>query len=235
MYNYYYNRFNAEQAKQFIVRFRAFLQKRAKRIVNSEMPEELEWYFYPTNNDPNLLKELQDYLVYLKAAGFVKFTPTDGGYFIVIDPKSNGRVPTVSLTHLRLPKTEHLAILTPKDFFAFINLITTSKITSSCTLSLNFAAAEISNFPTHPIFPYFMLLRHNYTFNPDYASQNWTRKKELDRLEGLAESRENQLIALQYILGITDKNILYFPTETMLDLELDWPELTDVYCVPQLA
>lgn len=231
----YYNTFSTEQAKQFIVRFRSFLQKRAKRIVNKELSAEFEWYFYPTSNDPNLLKEIQQYVVYLKAAGFIKILPTDGGLFIIIDPRANGRTPTVSLTHLRLPKTDHLLTLTPEDFFAFIRLLTTAKITSSCSLALNLAAAGIDSFSSHPIYPYFLLLKSNYVLNPDYIEGNWTRKVELERLEKLSPTRENQLIALQYIVGISNKKILYFPTETMLDLELDWPELTDIYCVPQPA
>ena len=45
-------------------------------------------------------------------------------------------------------------------------------------------------------------------------------------------AQENHLAAMQYLTVLQNDDILYFPIESMVNLELNWEQIDDDYCVP---
>ena len=81
---------------------------------------------------------------------------------------------------------------------------------------------------------FFEKLKVNYRMNLDYADKKWTDKNDIAAVADLEPTRENQLIAMQYFTARQNDDILYFPADSAIDLEIgDWQQLTDDYVIPQ--
>lgn len=228
----YRSKYSFEDAAPIIDKLRRILQEHGKRLINEDS-DRLEWYFIATPAPLHVMQEINKYNIYLQAGGFTKIVPTEGGTFIIFNPEANGRTPTVSSTHIRLPKLSHLITLTPSDFFTLLRLLNTAKPTYvGAALQLNLPAAGIDDFPRHILYQFFTMLRTNYVMNVDLADSKWTPRAELPRIANLQPTRENQLVAMQYLTSNQNKDLLYFPVDSMIDLDLEWEQLNNDYARP---
>lgn len=228
---FYRNRYSYEDAAPIIQKFKEFLGLNAKAVINEEDPDRI-WYFYNAAKAGH--REIfSKYSTYLQAGGFVKMAPCEDGIFIILSEKAEGATPTVSSSHVRLPKLSHLITLIPEDFFAVLRLIATAKNTQTKdSLALNPPAAGIQNLPTSTISQFFTLMRTNYRINADYADRKWTDREQIKRISTLEPTQLNQLYAMQYLTALQNPDLLYFPLETRVELELEWEQINDDYCVP---
>lgn len=169
----------------------------------------------------------------LRVANFLLMTPLGEGFYLFNTETANGPTPTITPTHIRLPKLSHLITLVPSDFFLLLRLLATAKNTQTGdSLSLNFGAAGIQNLAFSAIDQFFIKLRVNYRMNPDYCDRKWTPRDAIKFLANLEPTRENQLSAMQYLTVLQNEDLLYFPLDAMIDLELDWEQVSDDYCTP---
>lgn len=181
-------------------------------------------------------KEFNQQLAVMQGANFAQFIPweTDASVGIIyINEKADGQMQTISPSHVRLPKLSHLICLTPEDFFGLLRILDTAKNTQQGnSLALNPAAAGYSSIDSSSLYPYFTKMRVNYRMNTDYCDRKWTRREDIHFLAPLQPTRDNQLSAMQYITAQQNNDLLYFPVESVVNLELDWPQATDEYCIP---
>lgn len=139
---------------------------------------------------------------------------------------------SVSRTHIRLPKLSHLITLTPDDFFLLFRILATSSRATSNALSLDLSAADCEDFESSIIYPFFEILKTNYRISKDYMDKKWTPNEVIALIASLEPTRDNQLSAMQYLTAIQNSDLLYFPVETVVELQLDWDQVSDEYCVP---
>lgn len=170
----------------------------------------------------------------LRVANLLVMVPVDkDGFYIFSTNNSNGPIPTVTMSHIRLPKLSHLITLVPSDFFLLMRLIATAKNTpSGDSLSLNLGSCGIQSLDYTPLSPFFMKLRTNYRMNPDYCDRKWTPRDAIKFLSKFEPTIENQLAAMQYLTVLQNEDILYFPLDSMVNLELEWEQVDDDYCIP---
>ena len=146
---------------------------------------------------------------------------------------SKGPISTVTPSHIRLPKLSHLITLVPDDFFLLMKLLATAKNTQTGdSLSLNLGSCGIQSLEFTPLDPFFTKLRVNYRMNPEYCDRKWTPRDAIKFLSKLEPTTENQLAAMQYLTVLQNEDILYFPLESMVNLELEWDQVDDNYCIP---
>lgn len=168
----------------------------------------------------------------LKAGGFLELIPWDSeASVLVFDPAAQGRINTITPTHMRLPRLGHLITLTSGDFRDFFVLVANAKNVSNCTsLTLN---PPLINYPTIEATPFnhfFEKLITNYRFDLRYVSANWTPRS---LIKYIAAHQISQLEALQLLAVAQDSSITQIPAETTINLELEWPQVADEYCRPQ--
>jgi hypothetical protein len=174
-------------------------------------------------------------LNFMQASGFLQVVPFSGDSIaLYFKETADGPAPTVSPTHIRLPKLSHLISLCPDDFFALLRLIHHSKKNAlGDALSLNPPDAGISNWTESILNPFFTKLRTNYRMNPDYCDKKWTDRQHIARVASLFPSRETHLSAMQFLTAMQNTDLLYFPLDAANDLEIDEPEqINNDYCVP---
>lgn len=232
---FYRSKYTYEDAAPLIQKFKGILNQSAHRVINEE-DEDMrnEWYFFTGKVPEDGLLQFRKLFAYLERGGFIKGVPTDGGLFIIFNESANGKTPTVSPSHVRLPKLSHLITLVPEDFFALIRLVYTAKSPApGVALQLNPPAAGITDLTHHPISQFFTLLKTNYRMNTDYADRKWTRRDALSLIADLEPTRDNQLSAMQYLTALQNSDLLYFPVDTRIELDLDWTQVSDDYCIPQ--
>lgn len=234
MASFYKSRYSYEDAAPHIQKLREFLALNTKRLINEDDPDR-EWYHYgPDNVKVEHRAVFNKLFALVEAGGFVKRIPCEDGIIILVSESADGKMPTVTDSHVRLPKLSHLITLTPDDFFAIFRLISTAKKTQTPdALNLNFPAAGLQSLAKSSLSQFFTLMRTNYRINPDYADRKWTERKSLNFIANLEPTRDNQLSAMQYLTALQNKDLLYFPIETAIELELDWQQVSDDYCVPQ--
>lgn len=171
----------------------------------------------------------------LERLGYLQRSPwaDDGTFCMTFTEKADGPKPTISPSHVRLPKLSYLITFTPEDFFTLFRLLATARNTpSKDSLALNPAAAGIESLSNSPLDPFFLLMRTNYRMNPDYADKKWTSRKAIEFVSTLEPTRDNQLSAMQYLTALQNPDILYFPIITSIELQLDWEQVSDDYCLP---
>lgn len=235
---FYKNRYDKVAAAPLIAKMKTFFQQKCKRLVDEDNPER-EWYFYSYEQaeDAEVRHFVNNTSMFLQAGGFLKAIPDDdaGGIYMIFTESGSGTTPTSSPSHVRLPKLSHLITLVPDDFFTLIRIITTSKVPSSTpdALTLNLPAAGLNQLKGTAFDQFFVQLRTNFRINPEYADKKWTKRATLDTIVDLEPTRENHLVAMQYLTAMQNDDLLYFPTEARIDLELDWPEVDDNYCIPE--
>jgi hypothetical protein len=228
----YRNRFSYQDCAPRIKLLRDHLQKHAKLITDVEF--QCEAYFVDSP-DPLIRQEFQSLYALPCAGGFVRLAPLGDGTLVIFNPEADGAQPTVSRTHIRLPKLSHLITLSPSDFFLFMRLIATAANSNAVdVIKLNPPAAGVNAVPAI-LDPFFFLVRVNYRITPEYADHKWTLRGSIHKVAFLDETRDNQLAAMQYLTALQNPDLLYFPLEAAIDLELDWEQMDDDYCIPSAA
>lgn len=233
---YYRRHLTYDEIAPHLQKFRLWL--RANCPVVDEYEEfGSEAFYYDENTLRQSLEEFKQQLYVMQRAGFATFTPWVVGStvgIIRINEKADGQMPTISPSHIRMPKLSHLICLTPEDYFSLMRLIDTAKnVQAGNALTLNPAAAGLDSIDASSLYPFFTKMRVNYRMNPDYCDKKWTRREDIHFLAGLEPTRDNQLSAMQYVTAHQNGDLLYFPVETVVNLELDWQQITDEYCLPQ--
>lgn len=191
---------------------------------------------FPNHIAPASDTKLVNTIFNLTNAGYIKQAPfgKDGWPMILyITEKADGPKPTVSRFHIRLPKLSYLITLVPEDFFLLFRIIANAKVTSTNdSLTLNFPAAGVDDLSGSPLQPFFMPLITNYRMNQEFCDKKWTSYEVIKFIAAIEPTRDNQLSAMQYLTAMQNPDLLYFPVETSVELELDWEQTTDDYCVP---
>ncbi len=161
-------------------------------------------------------------------------SPTEPGYLVYFPEDESVPKPTISKSHVRLPKLSFLVTLIPEDFFAILKIVAEAKTMSPTTIAINPMVAGIHDLERSPIGVFFSLVRTNYRMNADYADRKWTAFSDIKAVADLNPTPENQLYAIQYLTALQNDDIQYFPTESMinLDIGLDWPQMDNDYVVP---
>lgn len=139
---------------------------------------------------------------------------------------------SVSPGFIRLPKLSHLITLTPEDFFALFRILATSTRATTNSLALNPHLAGVQDFSSSILFPFFELLKTNFRISKEYMDKKWTPNEAIALVAALEPTRDNQFSAMQYLTAIQNSDLLYFPVETVVELQLDWDQVSEDYCVP---
>lgn len=195
-----------------------------------------EAFFFDEKQLHTMGQDYRHWLYVLESANMAQYIPYIADRSIgciVINERADGEKPTVSKTHIRLPSIRHLATLTPEDFFNFLKIIAGAQMTQTASLTINPTAVGIDSIDESSLFPFFQKVRTNYRINVDFADKRWTSFEDVKFLAALEPTRDNQFSAIQYLLVRREKDVLYFPAETVVQLELDWQQVTDEYCIPQ--
>lgn len=230
---FYRKKVTYDEMAPYIKKFKEWLRLNASFVG---MQEDLghEEVFLVDRTKPSPNKAYDNYWSNLLSAGYIDIVPLDYAHvFCYVMDSANGPVHTVSQTHIKLPKLSYLITLCPEDFFSLLRLLDTAKNTpSKDSLTLNAPLAGIDSLATSALEPFFMKLRTNYRMNPDYCDRKWTSREDIHFLANLEPTRDNQLSAMQYLTARQNNDLLYFPVDTSVELELDWPQVNDEYCVP---
>jgi hypothetical protein len=159
----------------------------------------------------------------LLSSDMVLIAPVDNDNFLLYFlPDAEGPIPTVSITHIRIPKLSYLITLVPEDFFLLFRILSSAKLSpSKNALSINLPALGISQLTETNIGQFFVLLRTNYRIVPHFADKKWTSYEIIHKIATLAPTRDSQLSAMQYLTAAQNADLLYFPAETAILLELD--------------
>lgn len=144
-------------------------------------------------------------------------------------------LPTVLEKSLRIPKLSHLITLTPEDFFLVIRILYTSKIINGRYLKLNLNAAGLDEDNLYDdtsdvnniITTFFKKAKVNYTIRTEVAMKQWIKQSDLQVLAELEPTPTNHLYAMQYITAMTQKDVYFFPTDSAVELALDWEQSAD--------
>lgn len=169
----------------------------------------------------------------LQLSPFMEIAPLseDWEYLMLyVNDDPSGFKPTVSPTHVRLPKLSHLITLTPDDFFAVFRIIATGKkVSIGNSFSL---PGDIAMPPT--VAQFFVTNDRTYRTNPDYADRKWTTKADIEFLATLEPTPYNQLCAMQYLTAKQNSgDLLYFPLDSAIQLELEWSQINEDYVIPE--
>lgn len=233
---YYRRHLTFDEVAPHIQKLRLWLRQNCPVVKEYEGEFCEEAFYFNEHQIKVMLDQFRHELLICQNAGFAEFIPlvTDRTIGIVLMKKSaDGPMTTVTPTHIRLPKLSHLICLTPDDFFGLMRIINTAKNTQTGnSLMLNPAAAGYDSIETSPLYPFFTKMRVNYRMNPEYADKKWTDRKDIKFLADLEVSRDSHLSAMQYLTAKQNSDLLYFPVESVVQLELDWQQATDEYCVP---
>ncbi len=149
---------------------------------------------------------------------------------------SSVSVPTMMKGMVRMPKLSHLITLTPEDFFTIVKLIYNAKsehgndrfkLDLTC-VGLDLELLEMNGgAQLQLINRFFRKLKVNYMINPQIAMQQWMQKSDLETIIDLEPTTENQLYAIQYITASSQNDVYFFPTDSAIELELDWEQTND--------
>lgn len=137
--------------------------------------------------------------------------------------------PTISKSHVRLPKLSHLITLTPEDFFAVFRILASGKNTGPGTSLIISNETQFSA----AIAPFFITNDKTYRTNPEYTDRKWTRRDDIAFIAALDPTRDNQLSAMQYLTARQNPDLMYFPVDSAVQLELEWDQVSEDYVIPQ--
>ena len=205
-------------------------------VVSEAGAEGGETFLIDIKNLPQIYNyDFMGTVLNLERTGYITRTPwaNDGSFCITLNEKADGPIPTISPSHIRLPKLSYLITFTPEDFFSLFRLLASARNTpSKDSLALNPPAAGIDSLQCSPLDPFFLLMRTNYKMNPEYCDRKWTSRDAIKFVSQLEPTRDNQLSAMQYLTALQNPDILYFPIETSIELQLDWEQVNEDYCLP---
>lgn len=226
------------QIQHLLPPMRSWLQRNCALLEGIETARD-EYYSECYLIDANQVQELYRYqpgqfttLELAKVMGIAPVTPDRKQYLLWVASEIGGFDASVSAGFVRLPKLSHLITLTPEDFFSLFRLLANSKRPTPNSLSLDPHQAGIEDFQSSIIYPFFELLKTNYRISRDYMDKKWTPNDAIALIAALEPTRDNQLSAMQYLTAIQNSDLLYFPVETVVELQLDWDQVSEEYCVP---
>lgn len=150
---------------------------------------------------------------------------------IYVLDESGSFTPTCSKTHCRLPKLSHLITLSPNDFFALFDFLVSGHLTGTGTSFTIDAAVPLP--PT--IMPFLVTNTKTWRTNPEYNDLKWITWDDIKFIAELEHSELSQLYAMQYLTARYNKDLLYFPLDSAVGLELDWEQINEDYVVPEAA
>ena len=218
---FYRHQLTFAQLEPLIETFLEFLRNEATIVKDSTEEDDCEVFFIDLTISELFKTKYRAQAYTLVAAGYMQQVPFDNEHLLIYyDPHKQGIQQTVSPRHLRIPKLTYLMPLTPEDFFNYFYILHTSKNASFNTLSLNLSALD----PKSVIYAFFTKLKVNYRLNIKIASPHWTPRELIAILANIPPTRDNQLAALQYLAVAENEDVAYFPTESMLALDLEWKE-----------
>lgn len=231
---FYRKRLTYDEIAPFVQKFQTFLRANSS-VVQEAGDGKQEVFLVDTSISREFERQYIDMYSPLSYAKMIHVAPYDYHHILVyFDPKAEGPMPTVSPTHVRLPKLSYLITLVPADFFTLLQLIATAKNTpAKDSLSLNPAAVGITSIASSALHPFFTLLRTNYRLNAETADRKWTSRDAIKQIAHLDPTRENHLVAMQYLTALQNPDLIYFPLEARLDLDLDWEQADNNYCIPE--
>ena len=213
-----------------------FLRKNGK-LINDPSQDGFESFLFSEEVSGPIKRAFLDQYNMLRYGRFLYTSPVGPDSYIITFMEQKGLyMPTVTKGYIRLPKLSHLITLTPEDFFLLLRLLHNAKPSFDGTsLSIDQAKEGIMCALDETIIrAFFEKLKVNYRMNLDYADKKWTDKNDIAAVADLEPTRENQLIAMQYFTARQNDDILYFPADSAIDLEIgDWQQLTDDYVIPQ--
>ena len=151
------------------------------------------------------------------------------------DKKDKITLPTIMRGAIRPPKLSYLITLTPEDFFMIIRILYFSQIINGDKLKLDLKSVGLDEDMLNEdednraaiINRFFKKLRTNYTIVPEAAMKQWIDKNDLENIVDLEPTVENQLYAMQYITAVTQDDVYFFPTDSAIELAMDWPQAWD--------
>lgn len=225
-----------KDVEPYIQEFLKFLRKNGK-LINNPAQDGFESFLFDGDNTFAVKRAFMDQYDILRFGRYLTTAPVGPeSYIITFCPQKGLYMPTVTKGYIRLPKLSHMITLTPEDFFLLLRLIDHSKPSGDGTaISIDQAKEGIMCALDETIIgAFFEKLKVNYRMNLDYADKKWTDKNDIAAVADLEPTRENQLIAMQYFTARQNDDILYFPADSAIDLEIgDWQQLTDDYVIPQ--
>ena len=177
------------------------------------------------------------YFVPLAINGLVDAIPYDEQNLLIIFNDTADDIAfqdTVSPTHIRLPKDDHLLLLTPEDFFDLLTLIGKAKFNSSKNgLYLTPTIINYSTVEETPFAKFFVKKKVAYKTDPRIVNRVWTPFAAIQKMMVFPPTAENQLYSLQYFTVMRNIDYPLFPVSTLIELEIDdWEQLSPTYCRP---
>lgn len=169
----------------------------------------------------------------IRLGGYMEVMPLNPQrteFLIYIFDQKNAFEPTASKSHVRLPKLSHLITLTEDDFFAIFKFIA-----AGTTVSYGSTFSVPGNIDLPPTAAQFFTTNgKTYRPDPQYCdARKWFTKEDVAFIAALDPTRDNQLSAMQYLTARSNDDLLYFPLESAIALELDWQQINDDYVAPE--
>lgn len=168
----------------------------------------------------------------MRVGHFIEVSPLNVNWsevLIFVLEDKEAFTPTVSKSHIRLPKLSHLITLTPEDFFAVFRILASGTNVSTGTSLLISNETQFSA----AIAPFFVTNDKTYRTNPEYTDRKWTTKSDIAFIAALDPTRDNQLSAMQYLTARQNPDLMYFPVDSAVQLELEWDQVSEDYVIPQ--
>jgi len=232
-----YNRFNFtyEQAQPVLAEVERYLSAHAAKVIEADNAFLDSHNIYIIHNLKALpmKKELGYQMKTLFYAGWIEevpWTPTESALFVHKQGHSNGTM-TLSKSHVRLPQLSHLITLTPKHFIQFFEMLAGQR-------DLLYFELEEADIPAQFQF-WFSKYYKGQRINSKIADKKWVPRYVIDTIAALEPTKEMQLAAMQYITVMRDETLVAIPSDTVIDLELDWKQIKDEddndtdYCITE--
>ncbi len=230
---FYKQRMNKTEAERALKEFKTFCSLYCQAITTDDLSE-TAFFFNPGDYDKLHQQKIITWIRIMRMYNEGVDMPFGDGYVVFFTPQPQNFKPTASKTHLKMPKLSHLITLSPEDFFTLIQILYSSEtLSSNSLLKLDLESVNINDIESETIAPFFKKERINYRLNHEFCDRKWTRREALHVIADLEPTEVNAYYAMQYLTAIQNPDLLYFPLNTAVELELDWPQITDDYCVPQ--
>lgn len=233
---FYRKRISFDEIAPLTQKFRTWMRNSC--TVAQEMSEEYDEVFYLNKENLDYMKD-KFYPLYsfLLVSKFILVAPLSPDVLIIFwNKRAEGIEPTVTRTHIRLPKLSHLITLTAEDFFSFIRVVHKSKITAAGdSLTLCLPEAGVQNLNTTNFAHFFQILRINYRMCLDYTDRKWTSRDAIKTIAAFTPTTEAHFAAMQYLTALQNPDLLYFPETAAIELELDLESTAPGYTAPPIA
>lgn len=225
-----------EDVEPHLKRVKKFLRENGE-LVNFPNEDGYELFVFDEKPGNLAFDKFSTEMMLLMGGRFIQLIPLEPKrYMISVSDMRAGYEQTISPTFIRLPKLSHLISLVPEDFFKLMRLIGDSKISQTKnSIQLDLIKEGLAGvLEESNIGHFFQLVRSNYRINTEYADKKWTSFEDIRMLAKLEPTRENHFSAMQYLTVRQNQDVMYFPIDSAVDLELsDWQQISEDYVIPQ--